>query len=330
MEKKAIFKFRIISLVTILVFSFTFGGGTRGLAAQESYPVNSVDLVVPFSPGGGTDLVARVFADALTKKWKKPVNVVNKPGGNCVIGTNYVMQAAPDGYTVLMDGGASSSLQVIVTNLPYKVENRTFLAASSAMPGVYVVQAKSSWRTLADVAAAAKKDPVNFTWASLGGTTQADMVLKQFFAAAGVDISKTKAVIFSGGGTGFNAVAGGHVLFGGAGAGSAVSLKGSGLIRCLAVTSPQRLKEWPEVPTTREQGFPSLDQLIWFGFSGPPGLPGPLIRTWAQTVKEIVNDPKIVAQLEKAVSVPMYLGPDEYKKYVLDECEKVKQLLGGK
>jgi tripartite-type tricarboxylate transporter receptor subunit TctC len=330
MGQKTVLPVGIIPLVIILVFSFTLGSGTMGLAAQQTYPANPIDLVVPFSPGGGTDLIARVFAEALSKKWKKTVNVVNKPGGNCVIGTNYVMQAAPDGYTILLDGGASSSLQIIVADLPYKVEKRTFLAASAAMPGVYVVQTNSPWRNLADVAGAAKKDPGNFTWASLGGTTQADMVLKQFFAAAGVEISKTKAIIFSGGGTGFNAVAGGHVQFGGAGAGSAVPLKGSGLIRCMAVTSSQRLREWPEVPTTKEQGFPSLNTVIWFGFSGPPGLPEPLIRIWDQTTKEIVSDPKVVAQLEKVTSVPMYLGPGEYKKYVLDECEKVKQLLGGK
>jgi tripartite-type tricarboxylate transporter receptor subunit TctC len=79
-----------------------------------------------------------------------------------------------------------------------------------------------------------------------------------------------------------------------------------------------------------EQGFPSLNLVMWLGFSGPPGIPDDIKKIWAQTIKELTSDPKVIAKLEKIVSVPMYLGPDEFRKYVLDECEQVKHWLGGK
>ncbi len=330
MKKKRIAWGKAVSFFMIVAAIIAFGGIATGWAAAQTYPAGPIDVIVPFAPGGGTDLTARVFAEALLNKWRKAVNVVNKPGGNLVIGTNYVMQAAPDGYTILLDGGSSSSLQTIMPNLPYKVENRTFLACGSAMPAVYVVKADSPWKTLTDVAAAVKKDPGNFTWASHGGATQTDVVMRQFFAATGIEIAKTKPIIYSGGGAAFNAVAGGHVQLAAAGAAAGVPLKGSGLIRCLAVTSSQRLKEWPEVPTTAELGLPSLNTVMWLGFSGPPGVPEEIKKIWAQTIKELTSDPKVIAKLEKIVSLPMYLGPDEFRKYVLDECQMVKQWLGGK
>jgi tripartite-type tricarboxylate transporter receptor subunit TctC len=325
--KRTIYNLAKLSVTMAIVLSFVFGATTIGCA---SYPTGGIDLVVPFSPGGGTDLVARVMAAALTKKWHKPVNVVNKPGGNCAIGTNDVMRAAPDGYTILMDGGASSSLQVLIPNLPYNVEKRTFIVGHSAMPGVYVVKANSPYRTLGDVVKDAKKDLANFTWVSLGGTTQTDMISKQFFVTAGIDISKTKPIMYTGGGAGFNAVAGGHVKFSASGMGSAVPLKDSGLIKCLAITSQKRLMDWPEVETTAEQGFPGMNTVIWFGFSGPLGLPEEVIISWNKAVQEVLAEPEVVTKLQRTASIPMFLPSSDYKKYVLEDCERVKQLLGGK
>ena len=145
------------------------------------YPAKSMDTVVPFAPGAGTDLMGRVMAEGLSKKWKHPINVVNKPGGNTIIGTNEVMRASPDGYTLLIDSPGSSSMQVGMKDLPYKVEQRTFIVRAAASPMAFIVPQNSVWKSLKDVVEAAKKDPGSLTWTSLGGTSGVDLVMRQFF-----------------------------------------------------------------------------------------------------------------------------------------------------
>ncbi len=299
-------------------------------AGWAGYPERGIEVVVPFAPGGATDLHVRMFTEALTKKWKKPVSVVNKPGGNCVIGVNYVMRATPDGYTILGDGGGSSSLQVTLKNLPYRIEDRTFIGRVLSASGVFVVPSNSPWKTLSDVADSAKKDPANFIWSSLGGSSQADLQMMQFFAAAKIDISKSKKVVFSGAGAAVNAAAGGHVQFASAGTVSALPLTSSGLIRCLAITSSKRDKGLPNVPTTAEQGFPTVDTAYWMGFSGPPRLPEEVTKTWIQTLKDLLSDPSVISHLEEANCTPGLLEPGPYRQVVDRETQMVRQLLGGK
>lgn len=318
-----------LSLRTLQLFvcmSLTLVMATVGIAAPSVYPAKPIEVVVPFAPGGGTDLTARILVDGLSKRWNQAVSILNKPGGTSVIGVNYVMHAAPDGYTILFDSAASSSLQVLMKDLPYKLEERTFLGGSNALPGVFVVPGNSPWQNLGDVAEAAKKDPGNFTWASAGGSTHADFLIRQFFAAAGIEVAKTKIVVFPGAGPAINAVAGGHVQFSAAGANAVPPLIDSGLIRCIGITSPRRVKALPNVPTTQEQGFPSVNTIFWGGFSGPPGLPEEVVKTWSQTLKEILSDPELVSKLEKQIIMPLILTSDDFKTFVLDEAQKVKQL----
>ncbi len=238
------------------------------------YPAKGIDAVVPFAPGAGTDLMGRVVAEALSKKWKSPVTIVNKPGGNTIIGTNDVMRAAPDGYTILVDSPGSSSMQVGMKDLPYKVEERSFLVRAAVSPMAFIVPQNSPWKNLKDVVEAAKKDPGSLTWTSLGGTSGVDLLMRQFFAATGIDVPKTKMVTFPGASPACNAVAGGHVQLGAATAGTILPLVSGGNARCLAVTSSERLKELPDVATTGQQGYRSVNTVYWIGFSGPPGLPG--------------------------------------------------------
>jgi len=294
------------------------------------YPAKGIDAVVPFAPGAGTDLMGRVMAEALSKKWGSPVTVVNKPGGNTIIGTSEVMRAAPDGYTILVDTLGSSSMQFGMKDIPYKVEERTFMARAAASPMAFVIPYNSPWKTLKDLAEAAKKDPGSLTWTSLGGTSGTDLAMRQFFAAAGIDVPKTKMVTFPGAGPACNAVAGGHVQFSAATGGTILPLVASKNVRCIGVTSSERLKDLPDVPTTTQQGFPSVNAVFWIGFSGPPGLPAHVVKAWAETVSTVLKDPEVLTKLARITSVAAFLGPDEFKKSVLDEARVIKELIGDK
>lgn len=299
-------------------------------AQAATYPVKGIDVIVPFAPGAGTDLMGRVVAEGLAKKWKYPVNVVNKPGGNTIIGTAEVMRSKPDGYTLLVDSPGSSSMQVGMTDLPYKVEDRVFLARAATSPMALVVPQNSPWKSLKDVAEAAKRDPASLSWTSLGGTSGVDLVMRQFFAAAGIDVAKAKMVTYPGAAPAINAVAGGHVQFGAATAGSVLPLVSGGNMRAIAVTSPERIKELPDVATTGQQGFGAVNVVYWIGFSGPPGLPAEIVRAWAEAIPEVLREPDVLDKLARVTSGPAFLGPEEFKRFIQSEARAVQELMGAK
>jgi tripartite-type tricarboxylate transporter receptor subunit TctC len=323
-----VFRSMVYAVLGIFLVISSVGWGAEVKAPK--YPAKSIDAVVPFAPGAGTDLMGRVMAEAVSKKWGYPVTVVNKPGGHTIIGANEVMRAAADGYTILVDTLGSSSMQFGTKDLPYKVEERTFMARAAASPMAFVVPYNSPWKTLKDLAEAAKKDPGSLTWTSLGGTSGTDLAMRQFFAAAGIDVPKTKMVTFPGAGPATNAVAGGHVQFSAATGGTILPLVASKNLQCIGVTSSERLKDLPDVPTTPQQGFPSVNAVFWIGFSGPRGLPAHVVRAWAETVSTVLKDPEVIAKLDRITSVAAFLGPEEFKKFVLDEARVIKELIGDK
>ena len=315
----------------IIIATLFIGVATAGWAAEVKtlkYPTKSIELLVPYAPGAGTDLMGRVMAEALAKKWKYPVNVVNRPGGNSIIGTNEAMRASPDGYSILVDSPGSSSMQVGMKDLPYNVEQRSFIVRAAASPMAFIVPQNSPWKTLKDVVDAAKKDPAGFSWTSLGGTSGVDLVMRQFFAASGIDVAKAKVVTFPGASPACNAVAGGHVQFGAATAGTVLPLVNGGNARSIAVTSAERLKDLPNVATTGQQGYPTVNLLYWIGFCGPQGLPEYVVKAWTEAVSEVLKNPDVMTKLERVTSVPAYLGPKEFKTFILEESRMVKELLG--
>ncbi len=329
-KQSAILRFSSAIALALGMFCLSFAAPGSAAAGAAKYPAKGIDVIVPFAPGAGTDLMGRVVAEALAKKWGVPVNVVNKPGGNTIIGVNEAMRAARDGYTLLVDSPGSSSMQVDMKDLPYKVEERTFVARAAASPMAFIVPANSPWKDLKAVAEAAKKDPGVLSWTSLGGTSGVDLVMRQFFKAAGIDVSKTKAVTYPGAAPATNAVAGGHVQLGAATAGTILALVRGGNARCIGVTAPEKMSDLPDVPTAAQQGFPAVNAVFWVGFSGPAGLPQNVVTTWAEAMSEVLKDHEVATKLARVTSVPAFLGPEDFKKFISEESEMVKELMGTK
>ncbi len=152
------------------VLIIMLAGWIGEVQSQEKYPTRAIDIIVPFSAGGSTDLTARVVSAYLRKKWGVPVNVINKSGGNTVPAGLEVYSAKPDGYTLLLDGTPSfSMLPAVVKNLPFDLMKRTFFASIGICPLIFSVHPDSPFQNMKDAEAEAKKDPENFTWTSLGG-----------------------------------------------------------------------------------------------------------------------------------------------------------------
>jgi tripartite-type tricarboxylate transporter receptor subunit TctC len=255
------------------------------------------------------------------------VNIVNKPGGSGVPATLDAVTAAADGYTVLSDCPGTSSIHLAwMKDLPYKVEERTYMALGVAFPTTFIVRADAPWKTLQDIEQAIRKDPASFRWGS-AGTTQSDFgiyLLKTALRKKGVDVSKTKTVSFTAGAPAMVALAGGHIdiYFGSRSLSQAYV--DAGKVRRIAVARSERTNVFPGLPTAREQGFPSVITDFWVGFSGPAGLPLNIVQTWEKLVKEIVNDPAMLSEWEKLGGQPEFLASEQFKKFVLDEAKEIK------
>jgi tripartite-type tricarboxylate transporter receptor subunit TctC len=203
------------SLLTLTFVTFVLAIWVGQAESQEKYPTRAIEIIAPFSPGGSTDLMARIIAPFLSKKWGVPVNTVNKPGGNTVPASLEVYNARPDGYTMLMDGTPSATLVVAaVKNLPYKIMDRTFISVVDTCPMLVMVGPNSPFKNLKDLENEAKKDPGTFTWTSLGGAGNQDLLVRQWLKAIGVDVMKTKPVMSKGGTEPITLTAGGHVKIG--------------------------------------------------------------------------------------------------------------------
>jgi len=317
---------RYAKSVVVPVILLIFAGVLAAHSAETRYPTRAIEYVVPFPAGGGTDVAARVIAKALSRELGVPVNVTNKPGGNQIPGVMSVLSSPPNGYTLLADGSGSSSLQTLIKDLPYKVEDRTFVTRIMISPHAYIVNGKSPWKSLREVIDAIKQDPGSFTWTWHGGNTTTDFSLLQFFDVAGIDITRTKRVPFQGTGPSSQAVAGGHVLFGSGGASAMFSLYRSGNIKVLAVTGDKRLPTLPEVTSCKEIGLGSLDVMFWVGISGPKGLPKPVVEKLVAVGKKISEDPQVIKELEAVGAYPSYMGSEELSRQVSKEAEAFKAL----
>jgi tripartite-type tricarboxylate transporter receptor subunit TctC len=318
----AIFAFSLIAFLVIP--APPVHGGAK------DWPNKTITLIIPWPAGGGTDVAGRILAPKLSKTLGVPIQVVNKPGGSGIIGTLEAVKAPPDGYTLFIDCGGTSSIQYAWSeNLPYKVEERAYIARATSSPRCLIVPASSPWKTVDDLVNAIRTNPAGISFALIGGTGVPDVVIAQFrgaLIAKGVDLAKTRPITYKGTGEVVVAIAGGHASYSAAGPDSASALTEAGKIRVLGVTSAQRYRGWPNVPTMAEAGFPSVDMVFWVGLGGPPGLPANIVKTLDNAVKQSFNDPEVVAKLDKAGIEPFYQPGDKYRKFVLDEGEAVKAL----
>jgi tripartite-type tricarboxylate transporter receptor subunit TctC len=170
-----------------------------------------------------------------------------------------------------------------------------------------------------------KNNPQNITYTSLAGTTSIELAIRQFFAAIGADISKTKPVLCNGGAEAVTLTAGGHVTLGSAGASGWLSSIKGGTVKPLFITSKERNPLLPDVPTSAEVGLPTVTATNWFGISGPPKLPSHIIEVWDAALKEMANDPQMSSQFKNIGAVPFHLDGQELRKFIVMNIEDIKK-----
>lgn len=240
-------------------------------ANAQSFPNRPVQIIVPSSPAGITDIAARVLAERLSRLWTKQVFVENRPGGGGAIAVGTVTRATPDGYTLLMSTNAELALNPVINpNTKYDFRKDFVpLAMVTNNPMLVVANTSTSYKTLADVIADAKSKPGHLAWASPGVGTWNHMTGEWLFSALGLKLTH---VPYRGGGPAGTAIAGGEVSLGVVAISSALPHVQSGRMRVLALTTAQRSKFDPSWPTIAETAVPGFNSTQWVGLFAPAGM----------------------------------------------------------
>lgn len=326
MSTRSIAAFRVVSplaITSFLVSSFILAGcATTQAAGQTAFPAKTVTLVVPFPPAGVTDLNARILAKHLTRRWGHPVNVVNMPGEGGTLGTMYVLRAPKDGYTMMMNAtGQATQNPAIDSKLPYRWDEPTLVARTSVSPLVFVVKGDSPWNSMSQVLAEVRNNPGGYKYGTSGPGGVGSIAISLLFGSVGVDPQQLGRVTLQGGGPLLEAVATGTTDFAAQYLAEMGPQLSRGSLKPLAVSTPERTKQLPNVPTSREAGADSFTLIGWTGIAGPSDLPTDVVSHWAEAIRALSVDPEFVQETEASGAVVKYLGPAAFKEALRVEYE---------
>jgi tripartite-type tricarboxylate transporter receptor subunit TctC len=296
-------------------------------AAAQDYPKGPIQLVVPFSSGGATDIFWRTLGEQFSKNLKANIAIVNKPGGGGIVGMSTVVNAKPDGYTICAGNSDTLDITPLFTkDLPFDtINDLTYVVKVANFPQSLGVRTESPFKTLDDVIAFAKANPKKLKASTPGFGTNPYMALQLLNYDAKAEIVP---VNFTGGGESVTAILGGHVDLGAIALPPAKAQVLAGKIRILAIFSKERHPLYPDIPTAYEKGYKQTLVDTGMGIVGPKGLPAEVIRKWEQVVQTTLKDPAVISAVHKFDFVPDYQTGDQYKKEITDEFALFKKIVG--
>lgn len=287
--------------------------------ALAAYPDKPIKVIVPFAPGGGTDLVARTLGITMAEDLRQPIVIENKPGGSTIIGTEALAKSPADGYTLVVATLAHSVNPSLKAKLPYS-QDKDFapVILVGVSPNVVVVSANSPYKTFSEFLAAAKANPGKLSYASQGGGTSAHLAGELFNSLAN---TKLTHVPYKGAGPALTDVIGGQVDVMFATASAVGSLVDGGKLRALAVTTPTRSPspQLSMLPTVAESGVPGYSAGSWYGYFAPAGTPPDVINKLNAAIKKGVQSPVFKSRVESEGLVIRAGSPEEFGKFVKTE-----------
>jgi len=267
-----------------------------GAAIAQGYPAKPIRMIVPFPPGGGTDIAARTIANKLSEDVKWTFVVENKPGAGGNLGVEQAVKSPADGYTLVI--GQTSNLAInpaLYAKLPYDpLRDLSPVALIVSAPVVFVVAASSRHTSLGDLLAAAKTDPGGVTFASPGNGTVSHLAGELLQRAAGVRLTH---VPYKGASQALTDTLGGQVQSFMSSVPSALSQIKAGRLRAIAVTSAKRAPELPEVPTIAESGYKGFEASTWYGLLAPAGTPAAIVAKLNAEVNRALGTPEVRQRL---------------------------------
>jgi tripartite-type tricarboxylate transporter receptor subunit TctC len=308
---------KYIAQAAILLIAFSFISGAA--FAQADYPSKPIKILVPFPPGGTSDVMGRMMAEPLARVLKTPVTVENVGGGGGVVGTERGIKAGADGYTLIQTGvGQNAVAHGLDPELLKRYNsNSDFIHLSQihSGPNILVVNADRPFKTLGDVVKYAKANPgkldYGYTHAASG-----HMAMELFKQTAGIFMT---GIPYRGGGPMLTAAISNEIPFMFINQDVALPHVKSGKLRALAVSSLQRNPLFPDVPTVAESGYPGFQALSWSGLSVAKGTPQPIVEKLEAAIKEVMQSPAIKQRMDSQGFVIPTLGQKPYADFVAKE-----------
>lgn len=290
-------------------------------SAQGSFPTRAVTLVVPFGPGGATDLTARLVADKLAPRWGQPVLVDNKPGAGGNVGSALVAKTAPDGYTLVLGVTGSHGINIsLMPNMPYHpLRDFEPLTQATSFPNAIAVHPDVPAKNLRELLDLARRQPGRLSYGSDGNGTASHLGLELIKAEARVFMVH---IPYRGGAAMLQDLASRQIDAGITGLPAALPLAQAGKVRLLAVTTPQRVPAAPDVPTVAEQGFPGYVAAPWAGFFAPKGTPPAVTAKLAEDLAWALTQPDVRQRMAAGGSTVVASRPDEFRRFVQAEIDR--------
>ena len=296
-----------------------------GAAFGQSWPTKPVKLVVPFTAGSATDILARAFGQKLSEIWGQPVVIENHPGAGGTIGAGIVAKAAPDGYTLLVHSAGYAVNPWIYPNLPYDT-NKEFveIAPLGGQPNVLVVAPETNIKSVRQLIADAKAKPGSMNYGSAGSGSGTHINAEKFRLATGIDAVH---IPYKGTPEALKDTMTGRITYFFSPISAALPQIKEGKLIALAVSSAKRSSALPDVPTIAESGLPGFDYNLWVALFGPASLPADLVTKINADVQKIVALPDIRERLAGLGAEPMPMSAPEFRKFVRDEIQVSEKIV---
>jgi tripartite-type tricarboxylate transporter receptor subunit TctC len=291
------------------------------LAAQTTdFPNKPVRIVVPFPPGGATDITARVVAEKLSTKWGQPVVIDNKAGAGGNVGSDLVAKSAPDGYNIVLGVTGSHSINIsLYKKMPYHPLNDFEpLTQATIYPNAIVVNPQVPANTLPELIALLKKEPGKFSYGSDGNGTASHLGMEILKARANVQLTH---IPYKGSTPMITDLLGGTLMVGVTGLPAVQQHLKAGKLKIIAITTPQRAPGAPDYKTVAEQGFANFNAAPWAGFFAPKGTPKPVVDKLALDLADALKQADVAQKMNDLGSTVVGNKPDEFRQFVTRQIE---------
>jgi tripartite-type tricarboxylate transporter receptor subunit TctC len=289
-------------------------------ADAADYPDHPIKLIVPTSPGGVNDIVARLIQPGLTATLKQPIVIENRSGANNITGTNYVAKSPPDGYTLVVVPASHSVNPAVQAKMPFDTEKDLMpIILVGKTPMMFLINPQVPAKSLRELAELARASPNKFSFATPGVASQAHLVIAQWRTMAGVEATD---IPYRGGAPATLATISGETQFTVMSSVLAAPQVQAGKLRALAIGSLNRDRHFPDVPTFSEAGFPGLEAVTWVGIFAPAGTPPEIVSRLNGEIDRIIHEPDIAAKLDQQGIVISGGTPDILGRLVADEIAR--------
>ena len=295
------------------------------LALGQGYPNKPVKIIVPFTAGSATDILARTFGQKLSEIWGQPVIVENHPGAGGTIGAAIVAKSPPDGYTLLVHSAAQAYNPSIYPNLSYDtVKDFVEIVPLAGQPNVLVVAPATGYKSVGDLVAAAKKKPGELNFASAGTGSGTHINGEKFRLAAGIDVVH---IPYKGTPEAITDTMTGRVTYFFSPISAALPNVREGKLVALGVSTAKRSSALPNVPTIAESGLPGFDYNLWVGMFAPAGTPAEIVDKINRDISRVLQTPEAKERLAALGAEAMPMTPAEFRKFVRDEIDDAAKVI---